>query len=424
MQRRSHSIPEPISERAQVGPAPWGDSPVSGVDDEFWVLTTDAGRRLLAEVAAVRAIRPVELDRFRRLASPAAVAAAIRVSMARQKAKAKFERGERMWVEPIGVEQATGEVVARHKAARFAAGPMVLDLCAGIGGDALALAVRTWVLAVDLDPAMCRRLRWNATVYDVADRILAIRGRAENFPFPKGAWLHLDPDRRGLRSRSRPTRALDNYTPAPPSWDRIRRRAAAGAIKLSPAGDWARHFLGPEYEIELISLRGECKEATVWFGAPVSCRRRATRLPEGVTWTERDGGMPEPEPVSPLLSWIYDPDPSLIRAGLLDGFAQAHGLRRVVEGVDYLTADERVETPFLDAFAVRDVSPLDSKHLRRMIQAHRVGALEIKVRGVDLAPEALRARLKPRGAETEMATLLVIGGAGPVRAVLTQRGLR
>ncbi len=50
-------------------------------------------------------------------------------------------------------------------------------------------------------------------------------------------------------------------------------------IKLSPASDFAAHFRGPEHEVELISVSGECKEATVWFGAAVTCRRRATRLP-------------------------------------------------------------------------------------------------------------------------------------------------
>ena len=53
---------------------------------------------------------------------------------------------------------------------------------------------------------------------------------------------------------------------------------AAGAIKVGPASDFGKHFAGPEFEVELISLRGECKEATVWFGELVSCRRRATRL--------------------------------------------------------------------------------------------------------------------------------------------------
>lgn len=372
---------------------------------------------MLAEVAAVRSIRPADLARFRKLAAPEAVAAAVRLSMARRKAAEKFARGDRMWVEAVGVEQSTAEPVARHKAARFGAGPLVVDLCAGIGGDAIAMAARSQVLAVDLDPGMCRRMLWNASVYDVGNRVLAVQAQAETFAIPRGAWVHLDPDRRAIGDRQ--AHALEDYAPGPSSWESIVRSVSAGAIKVSPGADFARHFPDPGFEIELISLRGECKEATVWFGALASCRRRATRLPEGVTWTDRDGGAPTPAGVSPLSSWIYDPDPSLIRAGLLDGFAQAHGLRRVADGVDYLTAADRVETPFLAAFSVRDVSTLDLKHLRRMIERHHVGTLEIKVRGVDLTPEILRARLKPRGEES--ATLLIVGGAGPTRAVLAQR---
>ena len=372
--------------------------------------------RLLAEVAKVRSIGPSDLDRFRKLAAPAAVAAAIRLSRAREKARVKFERGERMWVEPTGVEQATSEPVARHKAARFTC-PLVVDLCAGIGGDALALATRSDVLAVDLDPGMCRRIHYNAAIYGVSDRVLPVRARAETFAIPADAWLHLDPDRRALpRGRAR---SLDDYAPGPGFWKSAARRIAAGAIKLGPASDFAKHFPGSEYEVELISLRGECKEATLWFGELVSCRRRATRLPENVTWTDRDGPTTERAPVSPLSTLIYDPDPSLLRAGLLDGFALKHQLRRVGESVDYLTADHLVSTPFLTAFEVQEVSPLDLKRLRRMIARNEIGTLEIKVRGVDIAPETLRPRLG-LGAR-ERPRLLLIGGTGPVRAVLAQR---
>ncbi len=59
-------------------------------------------------------------------------------------------------------------------------------------------------------------------------------------------------------------------------------------------------FADSQYEIELVSLRGECKEATVWFGEPVSCLRRATRLPENVTWTDRDAPTTERVPASRL----------------------------------------------------------------------------------------------------------------------------
>jgi len=419
MQRRSHCNPERTWTRVQTSQASTQERSGAGAGDaraEAWVLTTEAGGRLLAEVAKVRSIRPSDLERFRKLAAPAAVAAAIRLSRAREKAKVKFERGEQMWVEPTAVEQATSEPVARHKAARFTC-PLVVDLCAGIGGDTLALAARSDVLAVDLDPGMCRRIQYNAAIYGVSGRVLPVRARAETFAIPSHAWLHLDPDRRKV-SRGR-ARSLDDYAPGPGFWQSAARRITAGAIKLGPASDFAKHFPGREYEVELISLRGECKEATLWFGELVSCRRRATRLPENVTWTDRDGPTTRWAPVSPLSTLIYDPDPALLRAGLLDGFAQAHQLRRVGETADYLTAGHLVSSPFLTAFEIQEVFPLDLKQLRRMIAKNEIGTLEIKVRGVDITPETLRPRLGLGGARA--ATLFLIGGTGPARAVLAQR---
>ena len=117
---------------------------------------------------------------------------------ARRKAALKFERGARMWVEPNGVEQATAEPVARHKASRFAV------RWSSISAQGSAAMRWRWPrgrtsLAVDLDQGMCRRIRYNAAVYNVADRVLAVRARAEHFAIPAGAWVHLDPDRRASR---------------------------------------------------------------------------------------------------------------------------------------------------------------------------------------------------------------------------------
>lgn len=407
-----HSSPDPAGAGVQNDPG--------GIEDEYRLLTTDAGRRLLEEIALVREIGPAELARLRKLAPAALVSAAVRLTTARRKAAGKFGRGDRMWVETIGVEQATAEPVARYKAGRFRAAPIVVDLCAGIGGDAIAIAERSKVVAVDRDPGMCRRLRWNAEVCGVARNLLAVRARAEDFPIPEGARIHLDPDRRSERDRDRRARALEDYAPSPAFWSSTMGRVPGGAIKLSPASDFARLFpMGSGCEVELISFRGECKEATVWFGDLATCRRRATRLPEGETWTDRDAIDPRLAGVSSLSAWIFDPDPSLLRAGLLDGFARSRGLSRVADGVDYLTGPEPVDTAFLSAFAVVDVSSLDRKHMRRMIERHDVGTLEIKVRGVDVSPESLRARLKPRGERA--ATLLIVGGPVSPRAVLALR---
>ncbi len=199
------------------------------------------------------------------------------------------------------------------------------------------------------------------------------------------------------------------------------RLAPGGAIKLSPASDFAAHFTGPEFEVELISLRGECKEATVWFGAAATCRFRATRLPENVTWTDRDGGItPSPRvPVVPVSAFVYDADPALLRVGLLDSFAAAHGLNRIAADIDYLTGDRLVNTPFLTPFEVQSVHRLDLKQLKRLVAEQDLGPMEIKMRGLDLAPETLRTQLRARGSHP--ATLILAGGAGPAKAILARR---
>ncbi len=336
----------------------------SEVDAESWVLTTEEGRSLLAEVATVAVPGPSDVSRWRRAATADRVAAALRLASARRRGRAKFARADRMWLDPTGLEQATAEDVARHKARRFS-GAVVVDLCAGIGGDAVAMAGGARVLAVDADAGMCRRLAWNAEVYDVSHRVAPVRARAEAFGIPPGALVHVDPDRRaGPEARAR--RLLD-YVPGLDFLKALPERATAGAIKLGPASDFEAHFGSPAFEVELISLRGECKEATAWFGGLASCRRRATRLPEGETWTDRDGPPSARSGVAPPSSWIYDPDPALIRSGLVSSFAAAHGLGRCAEGVDFLTGPDRVVSPFLAAFEVMEVVPFDLKTLRRLV---------------------------------------------------------
>jgi hypothetical protein len=330
-------------------------------DAEHWVLSTEAGRRLLA-MAGSAATTPTDVERLRKLAAPEAVAAAFRIAAARAKGRSKFSSADALWLDPVGLEQATSEAVARHKARRFAC-DLAVDLCAGVGGDAIALAERCRVLAVDLSRDRCRRIAWNAGVLGLSDRILACRSRAESFPVPTGAWVHIDPDRRAGRHRR--ALAVADYAPSIEFLRHLVATTPAGALKLGPASDFAAAFPDPDVEIELTGLDGECKEATVWYGAAATCRRRATRLPEGATWTDL------------------------------------------------------VETPFLAAFEVRSVHPLDLKQLKRAIAAEGLGPLEIKLRGLNLTPESLRARLRPPGPSP--ATLILAGGIGRARAIVARR---
>ena len=422
MNRPDHSSPNRGATQIESGgaesPGSPGDNPV---DAEAWVLRTAAGNELLARISQVGLIGPADLARFRKTVSPARVSAAARLYQGRARAALKFEHGAKLWVEATAIEQATSELVARHKAARFAGCPLVVDLCAGIGGDSLALAAGSNVLAVDLDQGMCRRLLYNACVYGVADRVLPVLRPRREFCLTARCVAASRSGSAGQGDHC--VRVCSTTTlPGPDFWKRAITRVDAGAIKLGPASDFARHFTAFEHEveIEIISLQGECKEATVWFGALARCRRRATRLPENVTWTDREGPTGRWAEVQPLGDLIFDPDPALLRAGLLDGFALEHGLARVADGVDYLTGPLVSSTPFLTAFHVVDVLPFDLKRLKKRIADHDIGTLEIKVRGVDVDPETLRRGLRLTGSRS--GSVLVFGGGnGPVRAVLAQR---
>jgi hypothetical protein len=377
-------------------------------------LTSDEGQKLLDEIRQRRTVSPRDILRWRRQAPPAAVTAALRIGECRRKARAKFSKAEQMWLDPVGLEQATSEVVARHKAARFPR-QVIVDLCSGLGGDALALAEQGEVIAVELDWARCQRLRWNSRVYGVEDRLLPCRGRAERFEFSRRAWIHIDPDRRTVGAGR--SLHIEGYCPGPEFLNALTRKAPGGAIKTGPASNFNRWFSEPRFETEVISFHGECKEATIWFGDAVSCRRRATKLPEGVSWTNLEGASGTlAATAAEVKSWIYDPDPSLIRAGLLDSFATSHDLQRLAPDIDYLTSHQLVANPFVAAFAVHSVHPLDCRRLRHICKGLDVGPIDIRVRGLSHRPEELRDRLKPRGSRS--ATLILAGGSGPPRAIL------
>lgn len=392
--------------------------PASDIDAEAEVLTTRQGQELLAQATAVSHPSPADLVRWRRTAAPQLVSAAVRLAACRARAVAKFSRAEVMWLEPRALEQATSEPVARHKRERFQ-GQRVLDLCAGIGGDSIALASVADVIAIDRDHGMLRRCRWNAGVYGVAERLEAACARAEDVAIPGRTLVHIDPDRRaqsGTRARS-----VRDYQPGLEFLAALTRRARGGALKLSPASDFDQELAHLGLEFELVSLAGECKEAVAWFGELKTCRRRATRLPEGVTWTDRDATANRAAPLAcgTLSAWLFDPDPALLRSGLLPSFARAHELVAIAPGVDYLTGPNRVDSPFLAAFEILEVWPLDRKRLKGEVAKRRLGPLEIKVRGLEIRPESLRAELHPEGPHP--ATLILAGGRGRSRAILARR---
>lgn len=343
------------------------------------------------------------------------VRAAFALQELRERATEKFSRADQMWLDRQGLEQATAELVARHKAKRFE-GP-VWDLCSGIGGDAIALAERGEVLAVDQNPAACLRTEWNAEVYGVKDRLTTECANVEQL-FQSAANLpqrvHIDPDRRAS-GRGRSLRIEDSQ-PGLPFLEQLMELVPGGAIKLSPAANFLGKF--PQAELELISLHGECKEATIWFGELAEPGVwRATVLPANETLA----GDPLDAlcDVGPLENYLYDPDPSVVRSGLVNLLAESVSLTRLDEAEEYLTSDSWCDSPFVRGFEVLAELPNNDRTIRKYFREADVGEVEIKCRHVPINAESVRRKLPLAG--TGKAVLVYARILGKTRAIVCRR---
>ena len=165
-------------------------------------------------------------------------------------------------------------------------------------------------------------------------------------------------------------------------------------MKISPASNFGGKF--SDAEIELVSFQGECKEATVWFGELArDSLFRATVLPAG----ESIAGHPleVAVPVSPLRHYIYDPDPAVVRAGLVDLLADHLGLCRLDDTEEYLTADQLVRSPFVQTFETLTNLPNNERDLKAWLRKSEIGQLEIKCRHIPIQADVLRRKLPLSG---------------------------
>ncbi|MFD9814209.1 methyltransferase domain-containing protein [Streptomyces sp. NPDC059080] len=388
--------------------------------DSFAALLTPEGQALLD---ALHDHDPADelatATRLRRDHPASLVSAALGQARLRQRAAAKFGAdARRMYFTPNGVEQSTRTAVAEHRAARLAALGVrsVADLCAGIGGDALALArAGIRVLAVDRDPLACAAARANAEALGLAGLIEVRCADVTEADTAGYDAVFVDPAR---RTKARGGRIFDPEAYSPPlSWAiGAARTAPYAALKIAPG---VPHDALPEdAETEWISDGGDVKEAVLWFGptgaasgAPEAVRpggRRATLLPAGHSLLGAD--LPDPEP-GPVGDWLYEPDGAVIRAHLVADVARQVGGRLIDPTIAYVTADALTPTPYATAYALTDVLPFHVKKLRALLREREVGVAVIKKRGSAVEPEELRKKLKLSGRNSCTVFLTRVAGA-------------
>jgi SAM-dependent methyltransferase len=355
------------------------------------LLTAPGGRALLAHLRVEDdGADELRLARRLRREHPAElVTAALALGELRRRAAAKFSRAEAMYLTRDGLEQASAEPVARHRARRYAGFDRMADLCCGIGGDLIALAGAVpSLLAVDRDPIHLRMAVLNAEAYGVAGVVRAVCADVREVDLRALPAAFVDPAR---RAGGRRLRTGDGEPPL--DWClSLAATVPAVGIKAAPGLDRARLPLG--WEVEFVADRRELKEAVLWSPALAGAATRATVLPGGAELLPAPG---EPVPCRRPGEFLLDPNPAVTRAGLVAELARSLGAWQVDPMIAFLSADRPLRSPFGRSLRVVDSAPWREKELPARLRAHDIGAVDIRRRGLAGDVDALCRRLRTTG---------------------------
>jgi THUMP domain-like len=325
----------------------------------------------------------------------------VETTLLRRRAVAKFADPSKWLFTDEALQQATAERVAAHRARRLA-GLTVHDATCSIGTELAALKNSVaYVLGSDIDPVRLSMAAHNVAGVDLC-RADALR------PVSRVGVVLVDPARRsGGRRRFDPR----DYTPALDDLlDVYRDRELV--VKCAPGIDFDQVArLGFNGEVEVTSLAGSVREACLWPGALTAVTRRATMLDTGETITDAD---PDECAAAPAGRWIVDPDGAVVRAGLVRHYAARHGLWQLDAAIAYLSGDRLPDN--VRGFEVLEELTYSERRLRQALSVRDVGAVEILVRGVDVDPDVLRARLRLRGSQRVSVVIARIGSGAASRA--------
>jgi predicted RNA methylase len=299
-----------------------------------------------------------------------------------------------------GIQQASPVAVARRRATRLAEAGVtsVIEAGCGIGLDSWAFAgAGLHVVAVEVDPTTAAVARANLAGFDVEVRT----GDATSMALPPGV-LFVDPARRREHADA-DGRALRIHDPAQwrPSWDWVlaQSRERQVVARIRPG----HRELPEDSEWHCTSMDRRLVDATVWFG-DLAVADRAASVHDRSGWHELQGPPAEIE-VGDVGAYIVDPDPAIVRSGLVSNAARLAGGHLLDPHLAFITCDE--QPPSWLGRAMRVLEPVPVK--RTAAACRRLGLPGVTVwsRGFGQPPRVDVAQ--------SQRAILVVAALGPQR---------
>jgi len=365
----------------------------------FRNLLSPAGREVLQ---AATELQPGEDDFLRHFTTlsrhyPVELARlALGIATLRKQAERKFPFANQLYFTREALEQSSSWEVSSYRALRYRGFSHLLDLGCSVGADTLALAQIAPTSGLDLDPLRLAMAQANLAALGLGSSSSLIQADLQSpLPFsstPSPPALFFDPAR---RESFRRIFSVSAYRPPLAMVKEWLPRFPALGVKISPGVD-LNELAGYDAELEFISLNGDLKEAVLWFGPLQNAYRRATLLPSRHTLSidarqETRLAIDEPR------AYLYEPDPAVLRAGLVAMLGAQLNAVQLDPDIAYLTTSEHISTPFARAWNVEAWFPFGLKRLRAYLRQHNVGRVTVKKRGSPLEPEALIRDLRLSG---------------------------
>ena len=356
--------------------------------DDVAFLSSDRGRALLRAYADVDTssenVLPL-LTKLRKTLNQRQAAALLTTLQLQTKAARKFpERARAMLFTRESLQQTSNPRISEYRASQMSS-QSLLDVCCSIGTDTLSFARDgRRALGLDIDPVRIAIARRNAAVYGI-EADFEIADITDGIPDGFDAML-FDPARRDKQGKR--IFDVEDYRP-PLSWSRqwLSRELV---IKLSPAVQ-KRQLASYGGQLEFISFAGELTEALLWQHRQSSPPLATLITTESVHHIAYDATANVA--VSAPKSWLFEPDPAIIRSGALRHLAAQVNATQLDETIAYLTMDSIQATPWGRYWRIRDWMPFNLKRLRRYLVERGIGKVTVKKRGFPMSPEQLIARL-------------------------------
>ena len=359
-------------------------------------LASDEGAAELSAAAELRANGVSDLkigESLRDHLEPERAAMILTQLDLRVRAGEKFARANEMLFTRAGLEQSTSEPIARYRASRFKGREHIVELCCGLGGDLVALAgLGSRITAVDRDPVHLFLAEHNARVYQNDADITPLLMNVEDVALDDSDAVFIDPARRkgsGLRT---------GYLSDPSvEWSvSLADRAAAIGIKTAPG--LPREMVPDGWELEMIALGSDLKEAVLWSPGMARGNRTATVISDGaVTSLSPLPGDPVPiRDVEPG-DWLHDVNPAATNAGLVEDLAREIGADRIDAEIGFLVSDRHIDHPMVSSWQVLDVLPWHEKRIKQAIARLEIGPIDIRRRGLPGDVPTITKRLRGKG---------------------------